>query len=80
MSTGFLAGLGAVFIAAFLVFVRWLMRKATVDVIGSELVKVEAEIKKRASLERESIDQATANEIKGIESKSDDELEKEINR
>ncbi len=67
-------------LTAFLAFTRWLMRKATLDLVVQEAEKIEAEIRRKATLERESVDQKTAAEVEALKTKSDAELEKDLNR
>lgn len=67
-------------IGSLLLLLRWLLRRAAVAAVAQAAEKIEAEIRHRAALERETVDQATAREVGAATTRSDADLEREINR
>jgi len=59
---------------------KYLLHRATVEAVTKEAQKIEAEIKRKATQDRETVDHETARAIEEMKSKSDAELEKDINR
>lgn len=60
--------------------VRIVLHRLTVNTVTKEAEKIEAEIRRRANLERETVDKTTAKAVEEMKAKNDTDLEQEINR